>query len=80
LGVVEARIGEETETERFFCKSGSFLGYQISCAEDSPQCEIDVWTNQNTTWGELVFRLFASKEALTHVFIGIFIKQYQSIP
>ncbi|KAF8195074.1 hypothetical protein BJ912DRAFT_900968 [Pholiota molesta] len=51
LGVVEARIGEETETERFFCKSGSFLGYQISCAENSPQCEIDVWTNQNKTWG-----------------------------
>lgn len=80
LGVVEARIGEETETKRFFCKSGSFLGYQISCADSSPQCEIDVWTNQNETWGKLVFHLFALMKVLMHVLVGIYIKQYQSIP
>jgi len=50
LGVIEGRIGEEVELEPFSCKSGSFLGYQVSCAEDSG-CNLDVWTNQNGTWG-----------------------------
>ncbi|KAF9476012.1 hypothetical protein BDN70DRAFT_863897 [Pholiota conissans] len=51
LGIVKARIGDEVELERFVCKIGTFLGYQISCADSSLQCDIDVWTNQNETWG-----------------------------
>jgi hypothetical protein len=54
LGILEAKIGREVEMQPFSCKSGSFLGYQVSCAEDSPGCNIDVWTNHNQTWGVFV--------------------------
>jgi len=60
LGVIEAKVGEEIELERFPCKSGSYLGYQLSChnESDARSCNVDVWSNQNATWGE-------SLEALT---------------
>jgi len=51
LGILEAKVGDEVEMEPFSCKSGSFIGYQVSCADDSPECNIDVWTNHNQTWG-----------------------------
>ncbi|PPR06250.1 hypothetical protein CVT24_000922 [Panaeolus cyanescens] len=51
LGVIEAKVGGEVEMQPFYCKSGDYLTYQISCAEESFGCDIDVWTNQNQTWG-----------------------------
>ncbi|KAF8971923.1 hypothetical protein BDZ97DRAFT_2071094 [Flammula alnicola] len=54
LGIVEAKIGGEVEMVPFPCKSGSFIGYQISCATYSPGCNIDVWTNHNATWGVFI--------------------------
>ncbi|KAF9055667.1 hypothetical protein BJ165DRAFT_1521662 [Panaeolus papilionaceus] len=54
LGVVEAKIGGEVEMKPFYCKSGDYLAYQISCAEESFGCDIDVWTNQNQTWGVFI--------------------------
>ncbi|KAF8902249.1 hypothetical protein CPB84DRAFT_1824378 [Gymnopilus junonius] len=64
LGTIEAKVGEEVEMDPFSCKSGSFIGYQISCADVSadisPECNIDVWTNHNQTW-------------------GIFLNQYQTV-
>jgi hypothetical protein len=54
LGILNAKIGGEVEMQPFSCTSGSFIGYQVSCAEDSPGCNIDVWTNHNQTWGVFV--------------------------
>ncbi|KAF8167191.1 hypothetical protein B0H34DRAFT_4305 [Crassisporium funariophilum] len=51
LGILDAKIGGEVEMESFPCKSGSFLAYDVSCAEDSPECAVDVWSNHNATWG-----------------------------
>ncbi|CAA7264989.1 unnamed protein product [Cyclocybe aegerita] len=51
---VDAKIGGEVELEPFACKSDSYLTYQISCAEDSPGCNVDVWTNHNQTWGVFI--------------------------
>ncbi|PPR02726.1 hypothetical protein CVT26_009437 [Gymnopilus dilepis] len=51
LGILTAKVGEEVEMGSFSCKSGTFIGYQISCADDSAECDIDVWTNHNQTWG-----------------------------
>ncbi|KAF9562252.1 hypothetical protein CPC08DRAFT_687886 [Agrocybe pediades] len=51
LATLQARVGEEVETPRFDCKSGSFLAYQISCVGSEESCDIDVWSNQNATWG-----------------------------
>ncbi|CAA7264996.1 unnamed protein product [Cyclocybe aegerita] len=55
LAPVDAKIGGEIELEPFACKSGSYLTYQISCAEDSPGCNVDVWMNHNQTWGTHTF-------------------------
>lgn len=51
LGTASAQVGGETEIQKFPCKSGSFVGFQISCSQPSSQCDLDVWTNQNVTWG-----------------------------
>ena len=50
-GSIRAKIGGEVELEPFFCKSGSYLAYQVSCAAPTAGCNVDVWTNQNQTWG-----------------------------
>ena len=57
LGTLEAKIGGQVEMEVFECKSGSFIGYQISCGERSPECNVDVWTNHNQTWGMVSLRV-----------------------
>jgi len=54
LGILEAKIGEEVEMEPFSCKSGSFVGYQVSCPKDSSGCDVDIWTNHNQTWGVFI--------------------------
>jgi len=51
LGTIVAQVGSEVEMEPFYCKSGSFLTYEVSCAEGSPDCKLETWTNHNETWG-----------------------------
>lgn len=54
LGTLEAKIGGQVEMKAVECKSGSFIGYQFSCTERSPECNVDVWTNHNQTWGVFI--------------------------
>ena len=55
LGILDAKVGGEAQMEPFPCKSGAFLAYEISCAPETPDCGIEVWSNQNETWGQLLF-------------------------
>ena len=84
LGTLKARIGGQVEMEVFECKSGSFIGYQISCAKRSPECNVDVWTNHNQTWGMLPFQvgLWRGLRLIQQVFLLINTKpfDYLSIP
>lgn len=94
LGTANAKVGGEFEIRNFSCKSGSFVGYQISCSQPSPQCDLDVWTNQNATWGEfVVFSPSVQENAetrfprhfhraasdLTIAFVFIYIPEYNAI-
>ncbi|TFK42238.1 hypothetical protein BDQ12DRAFT_645786 [Crucibulum laeve] len=54
MGIVEARMGEEVEAEPFDCRSGSFLAFEISCADENNACGVDVWSNHNDTWGVFI--------------------------
>ncbi|KAH9486100.1 hypothetical protein JR316_0000164 [Psilocybe cubensis] len=80
LGSLDAKIGGEVSMEPFFCRSGSFIAYQVSCAKGFPGCEVDVWTNQNATWGELYCLspyCFRSPDCIT-TFKGVYLNQYQT--
>lgn len=55
LGILDAKVGGEVQMDSFPCKSGAFLAYEISCASETPDCGIEVWSNQNETWGQLLF-------------------------
>ncbi|KAF9528137.1 hypothetical protein CPB83DRAFT_358919 [Crepidotus variabilis] len=50
-GVIDALVGGEIELKPFECKSGSYLSYLVSCADESSECNLDVWTNHDQTWG-----------------------------
>ena len=65
--------GTEFESEPFACTSGSHLAYEVSCAkeeggggeeEEDPSCLVDVWSNQNATWGTSALSLDPSRPGL----------------
>ncbi|KAF8489952.1 hypothetical protein BU17DRAFT_53329, partial [Hysterangium stoloniferum] len=35
----------------FPCVWGSFHTFELSCSDATPDCAVDVWSNQNDTWG-----------------------------
>jgi len=79
LQVLEARVGWEVELEHFDCKSGSFLAYHISCSGGTTSsCNIDVWSNQNATWGSSFLEHFNSTLTVTRS-SGFYINQYQTL-
>ncbi|KIK02520.1 hypothetical protein K443DRAFT_131791 [Laccaria amethystina LaAM-08-1] len=49
-------VGGEVQMKPFPCKSGAFLAFEISCAPESPDCGIEVWSNQNETWGAFLYQ------------------------
>ncbi|CCL98203.1 uncharacterized protein FIBRA_00197 [Fibroporia radiculosa] len=48
--------GEEARLAEFPCPWGSLHTYEVSCAGDASQCEIDVWANRNGTWGIFMYQ------------------------
>lgn len=54
--IMRGVAGTEVESEPFSCASGSHLAYEISCTEDNPNCLVDVWSNQNATWGMFLYQ------------------------
>lgn len=51
VALLRGARGIETESEPLACASGSHLTFEISCAAQNPSCQLDVWSNQNATWG-----------------------------
>ena len=64
LGILDAKVGGEAQMEPFPCKSGTFLAYEISCAPETPDCGIEIWSNQNETWGQSLFPDLRGAETL----------------
>lgn len=57
IGRLAPRPGEEvpvingSSEYRFPCKWGTLHAFEISCAAENPQCGIDFWSNEDTSWG-----------------------------
>jgi len=52
VGTVVVKAGEESSMlPEFPCTWASYHTYEVSCAPDSPHCMLDVWSNENATWG-----------------------------
>ncbi len=51
VGTFAASPGKEVRLQDFPCNWGTLHSYEISCATPS-NCMVDVWSNQNTTWGK----------------------------
>lgn len=51
VGTLSAGPGEEVRFAEFPCSWGSLHTYEVSCAPDAPDCELDVWASRNGTWG-----------------------------
>ncbi|KAG2022378.1 hypothetical protein CC2G_000134 [Coprinopsis cinerea AmutBmut pab1-1] len=58
VGTLKARVGEQVELPPFECRRGQFLAYEVSCAQGSimGECGVDVWSNQNQTWGLFMYQ------------------------
>ncbi|EGO00643.1 hypothetical protein SERLA73DRAFT_178509 [Serpula lacrymans var. lacrymans S7.3] len=56
VGTLIARPGEEVKLPEFSCDWASLHTYEIACASESSDCELDVWSNQNATWGIFMYQ------------------------
>ncbi|TFK18155.1 hypothetical protein FA15DRAFT_660914 [Coprinopsis marcescibilis] len=56
IGTLDARIGDEVRLPEFPCKSGDFIALEVSCSAKAPNCGVDVWSNQNATWGLFMYQ------------------------
>ncbi|KAF8346126.1 hypothetical protein F5887DRAFT_962811 [Amanita rubescens] len=56
VALLRGTRGIETESEPLACASGSHLTFEISCAAENPSCQLDVWSNQNATWGIFMYQ------------------------
>ena len=55
---IAPRLGEETRVGQFPCVWGSLHTFEVACAESAGSgCLVDVWSSQNTTYGECAARL-----------------------
>lgn len=58
VAVLRGARGIEVQSEPLACASGSHIAFEVSCAAENPACELDVWSNQNATWGTCVCLVF----------------------
>ncbi|TCD71632.1 hypothetical protein EIP91_007379 [Steccherinum ochraceum] len=56
LGAVVVSPGGEAKLPEFPCKWSEHHAYEISCAEDSPACMLDVRATQYDTWGAFMYQ------------------------
>ncbi|KAH9850979.1 hypothetical protein C2E23DRAFT_833742 [Lenzites betulinus] len=58
VATVTPAAGEETQVTRFPCAWSTLHTFEVACADGVDDgCLVDVWSSQNTTWGELFPRL-----------------------
>lgn len=61
VATVTPRAGEETEVARFPCAWSTLHTFEIACASGAgSECLLDVWSSQNTTWGEWLVLLLCA--------------------
>ncbi|KAF9466024.1 hypothetical protein BDZ94DRAFT_1306734 [Collybia nuda] len=73
IGTFIARPGQEvplissgsSDSYTFPCKWGTLHAFEISCSAETPQCGIDIWSNEDAAWGMLSILYLAG------VFIGL---------
>lgn len=56
FGTLTAGPGEETRLPAFPCSWGTLYTYEVACASESPDCQLDVWANRNGTWGIFMYQ------------------------
>jgi len=56
VGTLRGSGGEEVRLPEFSCKWGSLYTYEVSCAPESPLCDVDVWADRNGTWGVFMYQ------------------------
>ena len=72
--------GEENLVTTFSCPWGTLRTFELVCGEGS-DCSVDIWSSQNTTYGEhlsLLCRAGAMR-VLTRSLAGIYMYQHQTI-
>ena len=53
---VQVTTGGDTLLHRFFCPTAALYAFEITCADES-DCFLDVWSSQNTTYGECILSM-----------------------
>ncbi|OCH85073.1 hypothetical protein OBBRIDRAFT_343057 [Obba rivulosa] len=57
VGTLLARAGEEVMLPEFFCSWASLHTFEVSCAQRSPRCTLDVWSSfPNDTYGFVLYQ------------------------
>lgn len=51
IATIQARMDADTLIHRFPCPWSTLHVFEVACAEGS-ECMLDVWSSQNTTYGE----------------------------
>ncbi|KXN86007.1 hypothetical protein AN958_10617 [Leucoagaricus sp. SymC.cos] len=75
-GTIDARVGEEVQLASFACQTGTFRAFEVSCAHDTPNCWVNVWSNHNETWGTLSCSCAAPTADISP---GLYLTQYQTV-
>ena len=52
VGTFVVTPGGEASLPQFPCKWASLHSFEVSCSPHSPDCSVDVWSSQHTTWGK----------------------------
>ncbi|KIP04046.1 hypothetical protein PHLGIDRAFT_15474 [Phlebiopsis gigantea 11061_1 CR5-6] len=56
VGTFAATPEREVTLPEFPCKWGEVRTFKMSCAPQNPDCVVDVWSSQNTTWGIIMYQ------------------------
>jgi len=56
VGMLRVSPGEEVQLPSLPCSWGSHVSYEVSCAEPSPHCFMDVMSTHNETWGMFMYQ------------------------
>lgn len=65
VGTFAGTPAREVTLPEFPCKWGEVRTFKMSCAPQNPECVVDVWSSQNTTWGERARHVSAAVCSLT---------------
>jgi len=56
VGTLAARPDQEVVLPEFPCELASIRSFEISCAAQQHDCEIDIWSSQDRNWGLFMYQ------------------------